>query len=288
MLPGAGQGSWGGFGEHIFQTTGKMALKAGESYVVGTEVYDMSGHDAAQAALQSAIMVPMSSFVGAALAPRAKGESFWSGDRFTRETAQGEAFSPGPVQRKSPYAAALPDGTSVLGKLGNGIRAFREEVALRSFSGSRVMDAITGGSFLRNTVGIGTDTMRMYRDIQAQESYAGSSLTSAEYRNALSGMNRSIHFDDYSDASYPFRVANIKNYFPGGVNTVPSEAAYETRHAELSGLRDLVGKGQSSVQEIGGLFPGAVSGAVDRFADRAGEFIFESQSRGVDWSRWKR
>jgi len=288
MLPGAGQGSWGGFGEHAFQTAGKMALKAGESYVVGTEVYGMSGHDASQAALQSAITVPVSSFTAAALAPRAKGESFWSGDRFTRETAQGEAFSPGPVQRKSPYAAALPDGTSVLGKLGNGIRAFREEVALRSFSGSRVMDAITGGSFLRNTVGIGTDTMRMYRDIQAQESYAGSSLTSAEYRNALSGMNRSIHFDDYSDASYPFRVANIKNYFPGGVNTVPSEAAYETRHAELSGLRDLVGKGQSSVQEIGGLFPGAVSGAVDRFADRAGEFIFESQSRGVDWSRWKR
>ena len=288
MLPGAGQGSWGGFGEHAFQTAGKMALNAGESYVVGTEVYGMSGHDASQAALHSAITVPVSSFAAQAAAPRAEGESFWSGNRFTRETAQGEAFSPGPVQRKSPYAAALPDGTTVLGKLGNGIQAFREEVALRSFSGSRVMDATTGGSFLRNTVGIGTDTMRMYRDIQAEAGHAGARLTSAEYRNALSGMNRSIDFGDYSDASYPFRVANIKNYFPGGVSTVPSEAAYETRHAELSGLRDFVEAGQSSVRGVGGLFPDAVSGAVDQFADRLGELIFESQSRGVDWSCWKR
>ena len=264
MLPGAGQGSWGGFGEHPFQTAGKMALKAGESYVIGTEVHGMSGHDAAQAALQSAIMVPISSFAAQAAAPRAEGESFWSGNRFTRETAQGEAFSPGPVQRKSPYAAALPDGTSVLGKLGNGIRAFREEVALRSFSGSRLVDAVSGNSFLRNTVGMGTDTMRMYHSLRSELRSAGTTADPAEYPMVLSGFNKTVPYADFSSGSYPFRVANASNYFPGGTNTVPTEQNYRDRASD-------------ELRRLGSYLPWVSSAQANLFADQTAGAYFDAE-----------
>jgi len=168
------------------------------------------------------------------------------------------------VQRKSPYAAALPDGTSVLGKLGNGIRAFREEVALRSFSGNRLIDAVSGNSFLRNTVGMGTDTMKMYHSLRGELRSAGTTADPAEYPMVLSGFNKTVPYADFSSGSYPFRVANASNYFPGGTNTVPTEQNYRDRASD-------------ELRRLGSYLPWVSSAQANLFADQTAGAYFDAE-----------
>ena len=230
FAPSAGSGPWFGFAEHPVQTGAAMAAKSAESYAISTAVYGNSGWDAERGALLSGLSVVAPNAVGQVGAQADSGIGSLLGrtsDGVVQPTAgyysgmvQVDESGNARPQFASPFAnetaTSLPSNWANL-RFGQRVASlsgvFRNEVASRAYSGSRIANAMPSSLFLRHVVGAGTETRR-------SQQYLGQTGAAADAQLAL---QRGSPTSDLRDPLLSARV-NYGGAVMGSLSPIPSMA----------------------------------------------------------------